>query len=133
MRLLGFSCSLASYAVLLASTAMGQVVTATLYGTVVDPNNAIIPGAMVTLLNVDRGSTVSRPTDSAGEVTFASLPVGDYVITVEAKGFKTLKKTGVGLSAGQEVRLTFPLEIGQLTETVEVKSESLLIDASNAE
>src|SRR3989442_56301 len=112
MRRLGFIRSVLVFIVVAASSAMGQVVTSTLYGTVVDPNNAVIPGAVVTLLNVDRGSTVSRNTDNAGEVTFASLPVGEYVITVEAKGFKTLKRSGVSLSAGQEPRLTFVLEIG---------------------
>ena len=122
-----------SFVGLLASSAMGQVVTSTLYGTVIDPNNALIPGALVTVLNVDRGSTVSRSTDNAGEVTFASLPIGDYVITVEAKGFKTLKRSGVSLSAGQEPRLTFVLEIGQLAETIEVKGESMLLNTTNAE
>src|SRR5215471_7893498 len=133
MRVFRLHCSMVAFAFLLASSALGQVVTSSLYGTVVDPNNAVIPGASVTLLNVDRGSTVSRNTDNSGEVTFASLPVGVYIITVEARGFKTLKRSGVSLSAGQEPRLTFILEIGQLAETIEVKGESLLVDTANAE
>jgi hypothetical protein len=112
---------------------MGQVVTSTLYGTVVDPNGAVIPGATVTLLNVERGSTVARSTGSNGDVIFTALPIGQYEITVEATGFKKLKRSGVNLSAGEEVRLTFAVEIGAVAETVEVKGESVLINTANAE
>ena len=116
-----------------APSAVAQVVTATLYGTVVDPNGASIPAARVTMVNVDRGSTLIREADGAGEVSFPSLPIGEYTITVEAKGFKTLKRTGINLSAGQDLRMTLSMDIGQLSETVEVKSETPLVNTVNAE
>src|SRR5438067_320662 len=107
---------------LFAGIAYGQIVTGTLYVTVVDPNGALIPGATVTALNVDRGSALTRSADTLGEVSFPSLPVGSYALTVEAKGFKTLKRSGIRLSGGQDIRLTLPLEIGQVAETVEVRA-----------
>src|SRR6185437_10216395 len=88
----------------MASTAMGQVVTATLYGTVLDPNGAVVPNATVTALNVGRGISTVRQSDAAGEVVLSSLPVGDYTITVEVPGFKSLRRTGIALSAGQDLR-----------------------------
>src|SRR5437773_514601 len=105
MRVFGIQCSTAALALLLCCSTVGQVVTSTLYGTVVDPNGAVIPGATVTLLNVDRGSTVTRTTGSNGDVIFTALPIGQYDITVEAKGFKTLKRSGAKLSAGEELTL----------------------------
>ena len=129
-----FRLSLATAALcMLPAGAAAQVVTATFFGTVVDPNGAVITGASVTVLNVDRGSTSMHIADTLGEVTFSSLPIGEYAITAEAKGFKTLKRTGVHLSAGQDLRMTLSLEIGQLTETIEVKGESPLVNTANAE
>ena len=133
MRRSRLSCLLAALFLLLAGSAGAQVVTAIFYGTIVDPNGAVIPGASVTVLNVDRGSTLTREAGALGEVSFPSLPIGEYAITVEAKGFKTLKRTGVNLSAGQDLRLTLSLEIGQLAEVIEVKSETPLVNAANAE
>src|SRR3954447_19678926 len=103
MRRFAIAYSLAALWLLLATNAMAQVVTATFYGTVVDPNGAVIPGAKVTAVNVDRGSTLTREADSSGEVSFPSLPIGEYTITAEAAGFKTLKRTGINLSAGQDL------------------------------
>jgi len=118
---------------LIFASAAAQVVTATFYGTVVDPNGAVIPAAKVTLLNVDRGSILTREADAGGEVSIPSLPTGEYTVTVEATGFKTLKRSGVTLSAGQDLRLTLPMEIGQVTETVNVTSETPLVNTANAE
>ena len=117
----------------MATTAMGQVVTATLYGTVLDPNGAVVPNATVTALNVGRGTSTVRQSDAAGEVVLSSLPVGDYTITVEVPGFKSLRRTGIALSAGQDLRLNLTLEIGQVAESVEVTSEAPLINTANAE
>ena len=117
----------------LAGWANGQVITSSFNGTVVDPNGAAIPVASVTVLNVGRGSSLTRSTDTLGEAVFPSLPVGEYLITVEAKGFKTLKRGGITLSAGQDLRLTLMLEIGQVSETIEVTSEAPLINTANAE
>ncbi|MBC8165946.1 MAG: TonB-dependent receptor [Bryobacteraceae bacterium] len=128
IRVLSFVLALAS-----AAIAPGQVVTAKFFGTVTDPNSAVVPGATVTVQNVGRGTSIARQSDDSGEVVIAALPVGDYLITVEAPGFKTLKRSGVSLSAGEDVRLTLPLEIGQVAESVEVTADTPLINTANAE
>lgn len=111
----------------------GQVVTATFHGTITDPNGAVVPGATVTATNTGRGTSISRKSDDIGLVTFTSLPPGDYTVAVESAGFKTLTRTNVNLSAGEEMRLTLKLEIGQLNERVVVTAETPLINTSNAE
>ena len=132
MRHLGLSSSILAL-MLVASSAMGQVVTATLYGTVLDPQGAIVASATVTALNVGRGTSLSRQSNELGEASFPSLPVGEYAITIEAKGFKTLKRSGITLSAGQDLRMSFTLEVGQIAETIEVTGEAPLVNTSNAE
>ncbi|HET8546894.1 MAG TPA: TonB-dependent receptor [Bryobacteraceae bacterium] len=118
---------------LLPAACWGQVVTATLYGTVLDPNGGGIPNARVTATNVDRGTAIVRETDGSGQVTLTSLPVGNYVISVEAPGFKSLRQSGIALSAGEDLRVDFKLELGQVAERIEVTAEAPLINTANAE
>lgn len=115
------------------SSAWGQVITATFHGTIMDPNGAVVPSANVTVTNTTRGTSISRQTNENGVVTFTSLPLGDYTVAVEAAGFKTLSRTGLNLSAGEELRLTLTLEIGQLSEKIVITAEAPLINTSNAE
>ncbi len=118
---------------LMASPGFSQVVSATLYGTVVDPNQAVIPSAKVSIKNEGTGQSLSTETAGTGEFTFVSVPAGTYTITVEASGFKTRVQSGLELRAGQQQRLTFALEIGQVTETIEVTGQAPLINTANAE
>ncbi|MCZ2156350.1 MAG: TonB-dependent receptor [Bryobacterales bacterium] len=127
------SYSVATLLLLITVCLQGQVVSAGLFGTVTDPNGAVIPGAKVTVTNEDRGSTLTRDADASGVAAFPSLPMGTYTITVESQGFKSLKRSGIVLSAGRDLRLTLPLELGQVTETIEVHAETPLVNTSNAE
>lgn len=133
MRRLKLIYSIATLLLLLYLQSQAQVVSAGLFVTVSDPNGAVIPGAKVTAANVDRGSTLTRDADASGIAAFPALPLGSYAITVESAGFKTLKRSGIVLSAGQDLRLSLPLELGQITETIEVHAETPLLNTSNAE
>jgi hypothetical protein len=111
-------------ALALVPAAAGQVVTATLYGTVLDPNGGAVPNARVTATNTDRGTAITRDTDGFGQVTLTSLPIGNYVISIETPGFKSLRQSGIALSAGEDLRIDFRLELGQVTERVDVTAEA---------
>ena len=113
--------------------ASGQAVKASVYGTVADPNNAVIPGASVRLVHEGTSAAFNAQTDSFGTFVFSGLPDGAYTLTVEAPGFKQLSQTGLRLSAGAVVRQTFTLAVGEVTETVEVVSDAPVINAANAE
>jgi len=68
-------------------TALAQD-TATIIGTVTDSTGAVVPGAKVTVSNPNRGFVREVASDTAGEYTAASIPIGEYVVTDEATGFE---------------------------------------------
>ena len=116
-----FVLSIASYA---------QVTTSTLVGLVRDAQNAVIPGATVVATHEGTGVAREGVTDANGEFVFSALPNGPYSVRIELTGFKTLQNQGMQLGAGQTVRQTFTLEVGQLAETVTVAGEAPLIETA---
>lgn len=117
----------------LLNPGQGQVVTATVYGTVLDQSGASVPGAKVRAISTATAAVVTAETDASGEFTITSLQPGDYSFDIEAGGFKTLRRSGVILAAGERVRLSFHLQLGAVSETVEVRAETPLINTVNAE
>src|SRR5213593_3382632 len=99
-----------------------QTGTSNISGTVKDTNGAVVPGATVTAKNEATGVTSTQTTTDSGLYSFASLPVGNYTITIEKQGFKTLQKTNNPLQVGEPLTVDGALEIGSVTETVTVQS-----------
>lgn len=118
---------------LAASLASAQVTTATVYGIVTDPTGARIPGARVTLTHEASGAVATKTTDAGGEFAFDYLHVGAYRLRIEAQGFKTYSATGLELAAAQNVRRSFVLDLGAVSETVSVEGAAPLVNAVNAE
>ncbi len=118
--------SLALSALIIASigslTAFGQAGTATLRGVVKDPQGNVVSGATVTLTNL--GTTTSRTTTTSdlGAYSFELVPVGDYRIEVEGKGFKKAVVTDVHALVSKVTPVDITLEIGNVSETVTVAS-----------
>jgi hypothetical protein len=110
-----------------------QVTTATYYGIVKDSTGAVIPGASINLRNQETSSVYRQTSDSAGEYGFDFLPVGTYTLRIEAQGFKALETSGIVLSAGQQARQSFQLEIGAVSETVKVEGTAPLLNTVSAE
>jgi len=104
-----------------------QVTTATLYGVVRDSTGAVLPGAAVSATN--QGTNLSRDTvtDERGEFVLPVLPAGQYTLKIELAGFKTYTNQGLELLAGQTVRQTFALEVGQLSENITVSESTPLV------
>ena len=117
----------------LAMPALAQVTTATIYGRVQDPTGAVIPGAEALATNDLTGISKSATSDERGEFTIPFLTVGQYTLRVTSSGFKTHEQSGIGLASGQKADLTFVLEIGVTTETVNVTAEAPLLNTSSAE
>src|SRR5713101_5446163 len=88
-----------------AVTTKGQTGTSNITGTVRDTNGAVVPGATVTAKNEATGVTSTQTTTDSGLYSFASLPVGNYTITIEKQGFKTLQKTSNALQVGKTLRV----------------------------
>jgi hypothetical protein len=108
-----------SFAPLVAQTTTGSIV-----GTVTDVSSAAVPGASVTVTNVDTNTTTKTPTDSSGNYVVTPLPVGNYSVAVEAQGFKRSVRSGIPVNVQDRVGVNFVLEVGQLTETVEVAASA---------
>lgn len=85
--------------------AYAQTTAGLISGTVTDPQGAAVPEASVAALNQDQKTTVHTNADMAGQFVFPNLLPGQYTITVEAKGFKTLRKVDVVLNANTTVAL----------------------------
>jgi len=94
--------------------------TATIVGTVSDPSGAVVPGASVTVSNPTRGYVRQVTTDSAGTYQAPTLPLGEFVVTAEAKGFQNTVVSGIHLEVGQIQRIDVTLRLGEATQKVEV-------------
>jgi hypothetical protein len=117
---------------LVAGVLFAQETTGTLRGEVTDPTGAIIPDATVEI----SGPALMRPqtmkTDSAGTFTFMTLPPGTYAINVTAQGFVPTKRVNIDLQVGKILRIDFKLEVGGMTQTVEVVSDAAIVDVSQS-
>ena len=124
IKLLKTSGLLVAFLVLTGTAELrAQVTTATLYGTVQDSSGAPISGASVKAVNEASGSVFTATTDGTGEFTLTFLPVGRYDLIIAASGFKEQTQEKVELTAGQRLRLSFGMVVGQLSEKVTVTAE----------
>jgi hypothetical protein len=112
--------------------ANAQLSTATMFGTVADSTGAAIANATITLVQTDTNFTRVGVTKDDGSFREEFLPVGPYKITVAAKGFKTLERTGITLAVMQDANLALKLEIGATSETVNVTADVPLVNLGNA-
>jgi len=108
-------------------------VTASISGTVTDTSGAAIVGATVTATNVDTGIATTQLTNGQGFYSFQSLPLGNYTVDVEQKGFKAYRQTGLILDVNQALVVDVALQIGQTTEKIEVSSSALHVDTANTQ
>lgn len=95
-------------------------VTGRITGAVKDPSGAAIPGATLTATNTEQNTQTKTTTDAKGDYSFPSLPVGNYEIQCESKGFRTEKRIGLVIDANAAVQLDLTLELPQRTEEVTV-------------
>ncbi|HYR83614.1 MAG TPA: TonB-dependent receptor [Terriglobia bacterium] len=124
--------SLLFAATVLARTAdLGaQVTTATLYGLVSDSTGAVLPGASITATHQGTGVSRDAVTSERGEFALPALPGGPYTLKIEMPGFKTYTSQGLQLGAGQTVRQTYALEVGQLSENITIAETAPLVETA---
>src|SRR6266446_1008174 len=101
-------------------------------GRVTDPSGAVIPGASVTLTNVNTNAVRNVVTTEAGAYTFPSVPPGFYRLRTELSGFKAAVSEPFEVQVQQVVRLDMVLQLGQVSETVEVAATADLLQAETA-
>ncbi|HEV2200952.1 MAG TPA: carboxypeptidase regulatory-like domain-containing protein [Bryobacteraceae bacterium] len=117
---------------LFSASLFGQGSFGRILGTVTDQTGAVLPGAMVTVLDTQRGLARTLTTDAAGEYNAPNLIPGTYTVRVEANGFKRLDRQNVALEVGQEVRVDLTPQPGDQTQTVTVSEAIPLVDTASA-
>lgn len=104
-----------------------------LAGTVLDASGAVLPGATITLVNLQTNETRTVVSTGTGAFLFSQLQPGLYKVAVELTGFKTATFTNVQVNVGQEYSITAKLEVGGVSETVEVTAGTTLIQTTTPE
>src|SRR5437868_4386035 len=117
-------------ALLLASAVFGQSLGG-IVGDVKDSTGAVITGAMVTVTNTGTNAARSMPSNEAGLYSFPALVPGMYTVRVETPGFRPAARS-LELQVQQTARVDFALEIGQVTETVEVSAVARQLNTDDA-
>ncbi len=106
--------------------------SAGIYGSVVDSQGAVLPGAKVTAVHVATNQVRLAVANSEGQFLFAVLPVGEYKISVEQAGFKKSEQTGLVLQVNDNLRVDVRLEVGDVTTTVNVAASAVAVETSSA-
>jgi hypothetical protein len=106
-----------------ASTSLGQAVYGNLIGTVTDPQGNAIAGAKVTVTNIAKGRTDEATTNESGNYSITHLIPDSYKIHIEAPGFKAYDITSVRVDADTSVRADATLQVGAVTQSIEVTGE----------
>ena len=112
--------------------ASSQTEAATLRGAVHDASRAMVPGAAVTLTNLDQNRSWNATTNERGEYDIEQIPPGRYSLTVEARGFKRFLQPEITLTVNQVADVDVKLEVGAVTETVEVHSDAPLLETASS-
>ena len=100
-------------------------------GRVSDSSGAGVPASVLTLTNVNTNAVRSTASTESGVYTFPSVPPGTYNVKAEHPGFKTASSNKVEVQVQQTVRLDFSLQLGQVTESIEVSAAADLLQAEN--
>ena len=95
-----------------------------------DSGGGVVPDAQVTLINDATGLRATAPTDEGGRYNFTQLAVGNYRIEVSKAGFKKETRTGINLVAEQVYTADLTLEIGNVSESVEVSSSAATVETA---
>lgn len=121
-------------AIALAASARAQVAGGTIYGTITDPSEKLVPQAQVSITNVATGITNTVMTNSDGFFTAPNLLPGEYEITVSAKGFNTEVRKGITLTVGAQQVINVVLHVGSAAKTVvEVTTEAPIIQLASSD
>src|SRR5438874_754450 len=133
-RLLGRTCFL-----MLIGLAAGRVVsldawaqaTAQIAGVVKDASGAVLPGVEIKATQTATGAARTAVSGEDGRYVLPNLPLGPYMVEAALSGFRTYVQTGIVLQVNSDAAINPVLEIGQVTETVEVRADAALVKTRN--
>jgi hypothetical protein len=117
----------------LSSSVRGQLATSTISGVVSDTSGAVVPRAMVTIMDLGTRAARSTETDQGGTYQIADLRPGKYSLEVKKNDFKTLNLQGITLLASQQAVINVKLAVGPVREQVTVEATISQLESSAAQ
>jgi hypothetical protein len=111
-------------------SARAQSFTGLIVGTVKNPEGAVVPNAEITIIHEQTNRTLTVVTNSEGYYASAPLGVGTYRVEAKMSGFRRAFRGGIVLQIQQTAVIDFTLELGAVSEEVEVKAEAPVLEST---
>jgi Carboxypeptidase regulatory-like domain len=127
------SCAGIPAVVLLAAVTAWAAITGSISGVVTDPSGAVVPGVTVVATSVSTNVQSSVVTDAKGFYNFPALSVDTYNVAASQAGFRDYQQSGVKIDANSAVRIDVIMQLGAVTNTVSVKSDSLQVETQSTQ
>jgi hypothetical protein len=108
-------------------------ITASISGTIKDSSGASIAGATVTAIDTGTSIVQTRTSNGQGFYSFQALPLGTYILSVQQKGFKEYQQTDLVLDVNSALTVDVALQVGQVSEKVEVAADALHVDTVSSQ
>src|SRR5205809_2323959 len=113
------------------ASSLAQTSTAKITGRVTDSSHAVIQGAEITVTNIASGVNRETRSNEEGNYSVVFLLPGDYRVTAKLAGFKAASKSGIKLDVEQVARVDFVLDVGEVTEVIDVTAGSVALDTDS--
>jgi hypothetical protein len=126
-------CLITTLLAVAATPASAQVLYGSLTGNVTDPSGGAVPGVRVEALNTQTGVTRNTNTDPAGSYSFNDLQAGTYKVTFTASAFRTLVQENVQILANNVRRADIQLQVAQVTETITISGNAVVLQSDRAD
>src|SRR5262249_11221991 len=105
--------------------------TAQINGTVKDSTGAVLPGVEITATQTDTNTMRMALSDETGSFVLTNLPIGPYKVEAMLPGFRSFVQSGIALGLNQNPTISVVMEVGQVTEQVEVQANVTMVETRN--
>jgi hypothetical protein len=130
--LMARSLSIGFTIVVFVAAAFAQATSGRIQGSVTDAQGGVIPGAQIRVVNTQLGQTLDAITNELGFWAMPSMPTATYTVTVSLSGFKSVTIQNVKVDAGVPATVNVKLEVGSVSETVEVTGGAEILQTETA-
>ena len=117
---------------LVSTCGWSQTQLGTVFGTITDPTDAVIPGAQVTVSSVSTGSKRDAFTDTKGQYYVVGLPTGKYTVRIDKEGFQTAIREGITISPAAAIAINLTLQVGTVPQQVTASADVPTIDSTTS-
>src|SRR5439155_13084815 len=120
------------FVLVMACSDLGGQATAQISGSARDQSGAVLPGVEIKATQTDTGITRETITNETGSYALPNLPIGPYRLEAALPGFRSYAQTGIVLQVNSSPVINVVLEVGQVSEQVEVQANAALVETRNA-